>query len=378
VNAILGTDLTTDEVRAYLEPIGFTAEPSGDGVLDVTIPTYRPDGEREIDVIEEVARHHGYANIARTVPRSSQVGRRTPYQRDRILVREVMVGEGLTEAIGPMLLGPGDHARAGLPEGPGDVIEADDPLAREESILRTSLLPGLLRAVVYNVGHRVVDVPLFEIGHTYLRPPAGQVLPDERERLALILYGEGGDGPAAADVVRTLLAALRIDEVTWAAVADEPGTHPTRTARLTAPDGSVVGVVGEVAPEVLSAHGLSGRAGWADVDLAVLLAVPRRDPAAQPVSRFPSSDIDLAFVVDDAEPAANVEATLREAAGDLLVDLWLFDVFRGPQVGEGKRSLAYRLRFCAPDRTLTDAEVAEIRQRCIDAVQQRHPATLRG
>ncbi|MCU1462652.1 MAG: pheT [Acidimicrobiales bacterium] len=379
VNAMLGTDLTSDEVRAYLGPIGFSAEPVADGILDVTVPTFRPDAEREVDVIEEVARHHGYERIARSVPRSPQVGQLTAYQHDRRRVRDVLVGEGLTEAIGPMLLGPGDHARAGLPEAPGEVIEAEDPLAREESVLRTSLLPGLLRAVVTNVSHRVIDVPLFEIGHVYGPPPAGQVLPDERERLAAILYGEGGDGRAAADVVRTLLGALRIDDVAWRASRDEPGLHPTRTVRLIAPDGAVVGVVGEVAPDALSAHDLTGRAGWIDLDLGVLLSgVPRRDPAARVVSRFPSSDVDLAFVVDDTEPAAAVERTLRDAAGDLLVDVWLFDVFRGPQVGDGRRSLAYRLRFCAPDRTLTDAEVAAIRQQCIDAVEQRHPATLRA
>src|SRR5439155_16201626 len=190
------------------------------------------DAEREIDVIEEVARHHGYEHIARTVPRTPQVGHLTPYQRDRRLVRDVMVGEGLTDAIGPMLLGPGDHERAGLPEGPDDVIETEDPLAREESILRTSLLPGLLRAVITNVGRRILDVALFEIGHVYRRPREGELLPDEREHLALVLFGEGADATAAADVVRTILAGLRIDDLTWTATADEPGLHPTRTARL--------------------------------------------------------------------------------------------------------------------------------------------------
>src|SRR5207237_3055027 len=117
------------------------------GLHEVSTPCFRPGAQLEIDVIEEIARHHGYSRSGRTVPTSPRVGGLTSYQRERRFVRDVMAGAGLSEAIGPMLLGPGDHARAGLPDGPGNVIEADDPLAREESVLRTSLLPGLLRAV---------------------------------------------------------------------------------------------------------------------------------------------------------------------------------------------------------------------------------------
>ncbi|MBV8235658.1 MAG: hypothetical protein JO075_08145 [Acidimicrobiia bacterium] len=136
--------------------------------------------------------------------------------------------------------------------------------------------------------------------------------------------------------------------------------------------------MGEVDPAVLAAHEIAGPVGWFAVDLQRLLAAPRRPAVFHAISRFPASDIDLAFVVDDSTPAGAVEARLREAGGDLLVDVRLFDVFRGAQLGAGKRSLAYRLRFNAVDHTLTDAEVGEVRQRCIDAVESSLPATLRG
>ena len=152
--------------------------------------------------------------------------------------------------------------------------------------------------------------------------------------------------------------------------------HPTRTLLL-GEDG-VLGAVGEVDPGVLDAHGIGQRVAWVQLELDRLFARPRVERRYRPVSRFPSSDIDLAFVVPDVIPAGDVERTLRDAAGPLLADLRLFDVYRGPSVGEGARSLAYALRLQSPDRTLTDAEVGEVRARCIDAVESAHDARLRG
>jgi len=141
----------------------------------------------------------------------------------------------------------------------------------------------------------------------------------------------------------------------------------------------VLGVVGEVDPETLLEYDLvHTRAGWLELDLLKLAAAPRRPLVARPVSRFPSSDVDLAFVVADSVPAAAIEAALGQAAGELCESVVLFDTYRGASVGEGSRSLAYRLRFCALERTLTDGEVAELRSQCIAAVERQFQATLRG
>jgi phenylalanyl-tRNA synthetase beta chain len=375
VNAILGTDLTDAEVRGYLTPIGFDAEAVRDGVQEVVIPTFRPDSEREIDVIEEVARHHGYANVARTLPSSPRVGALTPYQRERRLVADILVGAGCSEAFGLSLLAPGELERAGLS---GEALVLENPLVREESVLRTSMLPGMLRAVAFNGSRQSPDVRLFEVGHVYPRPASEeQPLPDERERVAVALAGRGGDAVGATRVWRVLEGALRLDGVCMEPAA-VPGLHPTRTARLRTRGGDDLGVVGEVDPDVLAGHGIDGRVGWIDCDLERLLTADRRSERARSVSRFPSNDIDLAFAVEEATPAAAIEATLREAAGPLLVDLRLFDVYRGAGMDAGTRSLAFRLRFCALDRTLTDDEVAEARRRSIEAVESVHPAQLRG
>jgi len=370
VNEILGTTLTGDDVRRYLEPIGFDCAPARGG-WRVTIPSWRPDSELEIDVIEEVARHHGYSNIPRTVPLSPEVGRLTHHQRDRRRVREILAGAGLSEAWTTAFLGDADLEKAGLPT---DAVHVTNPLDQAEPLLRPSLLPGLLRAVATNARHQNPDVRLFEVGRVFGPPTRGDVLPNERELVAIALAG--ADATDAIRVWDLLCGALAVEQVSLDA-RERPGLHPTRAASLMA-GGEEIGEVGEVDPAVLAAYEIDGRVGWFAVDLQRLLAAPRRPAVFHPVSRFPASDIDLAFVVDDSTPAGQVEQRLREAGGDLLVDVRLFDVFRGPQLGEGKRSLAYRLRFNALDHTLTDEEVGQVRQRCIDAVQSSLPATLRG
>ena len=371
VNVLLDTELSDDQVRGYLEPIGFRVESLADGIQDVTVPPFRPDSSTEIDLVEEVARHHGYERMGRTVPVTTQVGVLTPYQRERRRVRQILAGAGITEAMGTMLLGPGDHARAGLAE---DGIPASDPMVREESILRTSLRPGLLRALEFNTRHRMPDARFFEIGHTYRRTPEPATLPDEREHLAIALAGEGGavDAKRVWDV---LVDALGVVEVALEATESD-GLHPTRTARLVV-GGDTVGVVGEIDPDVVRAWDLESRVGWIDVELERLLAAPRRPEEVTPVTRFPSSDLDLAFVVDDAVPAGTVERTIRDAAGELLESSRLFDVYRGAPVQAGRRSLAYRLRLRALDRTLTDDELAAARHACITAVESTLPANLR-
>jgi phenylalanyl-tRNA synthetase beta chain len=368
VNAVLGTDLATETIAALLRPIGFEiSDSAGADVLAVTPPTFRPDVTIEENVIEEVARHHGYMNIERTIPRRPFVGTLTPYQRARRKLREVLVGAGVSEALGVPLLAPGDLAKAGLPE---EAIIAPDPLAREESVLRTSLLPGLLKAVAFNQSHRAADTALFEIGHVFAVPvDRSQPLPDERELLGAVV-------PDAATAKRVFdLIAEEFDSTAALALADAPGLHPTRTARVEI--GGAAGWVGEVDPDVLAAWGIEGRLGYIELDLARVLPCEPHYKAARPISRFPSSDIDLAFVVPEAVPAAQVAAAVRQAAGELLESLALFDVYRDDRLGPDRRSLAYRLRFQAPDHTLTDGEVADIRARIVSTVESALGATLR-
>jgi phenylalanyl-tRNA synthetase beta chain len=372
VNHLLGTDLHRDRIAALLAPIGFASEPVGVDDLLVTVPSFRPDSAIEEDVIEEVARQHGYDAIAKRVPLPPQTGALTPVQQGRRRLRRSLVGAGLTEAMPLPFLAPDDLARAGL--DPAAVV-LTNPLAAEESVLRTSLLPGLVKAVAYNQSHRNPPVRLFEVGHVYR--PADAELPDEREQIAVVLAG--ADATEAVTLLWRLVAELGVAGVT-VRTAERPGLHPTRAA-VVGLAGEVapitLGEVGEVDPAVLEAFAVDGRVAWLQLEVGPLVAAIGSATVYQAVSRFPSSDIDLAFVVPDAVPADEVADAIA-ATDDLVRSVQLFDVFRGGVIPAGHRSLAYRIRLQAGDRTLTDADVAVVRERLIDVVTSAHGAQLRG
>lgn len=375
VALVLGVEIPTDRIVALLEPIGFACAAAGDDVLEVTIPSWRPDATGEIDVIEEVGRHYGYDNIPRRTPSNDRVGSLTPYQRDRRRVATLLADVGADEVWTATLVAPADLGRSGLSES---AVALTNPMAKEESVLRTALLPGLLRTLSHNANHRNPDLRLFELGHVFGVPAAGGALPDETEHVAVALAAEGDDARSAVHVWGRLLDALRIAPDTVAVVAAEhPGLHPTRSASLVA-GGVVIGVIGEVDPEALAAWGIDRRVGFLDADLARLTGLPRRPIQITSFSRFPSSDLDLAFVAPDGVAASGLEAALRTGGGELLQSVRLFDVYRGNGVAAGTRSLAFRLRFAAADRTLADNELAAVRTACIDAVVAATGATLRA
>ncbi len=369
VNALLGTDLAPARIAELLAPLGFAAEPVGDD-HDVTVPTWRYDSATEIDVVEEVARHLGYRNIPDRELTAPRIGGLTELQKERRGVRRLLCGLGLTETQPLPFLAPGQLAAAGLdPAG----IELVNPLVAEESVLRTALLPGLVAAVAHNHARRQVGVGLWEIGHVFLPAPEGQVLPDEREHVAVVLAGR--EAPAAVEAWQVLAEQLRV-EAPSVENAEIPGLHPTRAARVLV-GGVPVGIVGEIDPAVLDRHDVGERVAYLEVDLGALFLAPRRSGAYRQISRFPSSDIDLAFEVGDAVSAAAVEATLA-GGHELVWSVGLFDVYRGAPVAEGSRSLAFTVRLQAVDRTLTDAEVAEARTALIGRVESAHAATLRA
>ncbi len=402
VNALLGTTLATAEVARHLESIGFAGSPvaegSSGGVLEVRVPTFRPDCEREIDLIEEVARLHGYSSIPRAKLAITRAGGLSQYQRERRRLRDAVAHAlGACEAWTPSFLGPGDNEKAGFT---GRQVAVTNPVAREESVLRRSMLPGMLRALAHNTGHRNPSIRLFEIGHVFrANDDDPDLVPDEWEKMAVLFAQEDGEGrdegvEAAVTAWRTVVEVLRLDHLVLrvpSAGGAIPGLHPMRAARIEAA-GKVVGVLGEVDPAVAAAFGCPGRRiGWIEVFLGwessagrstdegtgILGSVPRRPLTARIPSVLPSADFDLSFVVDDSWSAGSVCDTLQSAAGELASRVELFDVFRA-EVEAGTRSLAFRIRLEPTDATLTDAEIGAVRKRCIDAVMKEHGAVLRG
>lgn len=390
VNTLLGTALGASDLAELLEPLGFACAPRGDEVV-VTVPTNRPDvrpaPQGVADIVEEVARAYGYSRLARRQPAWPEPGGLNAHQRERRRVRAALVGLGAAEAVTQSLVGATDHVRFGYPAA----VEVANPLATDEGFLRRSLLPGLLRALAWNADRRQGDIRLFEVGTVFIHPSEGTArvversgaggthraeLPAEREMAGALFAASDDDARTAVAACSVVHDALRLNTLRVTAPAEHrpvpPGLHPTRSAWLVVPGAdTVVGAVGEVDPDVAVDFGLDRRRiGWLELDLGLLLdptAVARRPDTVQPVSRFPSSDVDLAFTVPDEIPADRIGEALRDAGGELLESVDLFDVYRGPSVGPGRRSLAFRLRFSAFDRTLTDAEVGVLREACIAA-----------
>ena len=409
VHRQIGVELGRAEIAALIEPIGFAVldleEDAGAGEggraggedaggrLTVVVPTNRPDVRPAPfgvdDVIEEIARMFGYSNIPRHVPMWPQPGGLTGAQRARRFVKDLLCGLGASEGWTDSFVSESAHAAVGLS---GPAVRVANPLDAEKPYLRRSLMPGLLGALSYNAGRRQPEVRLFEVGVVFSHPDEGAprvversgaggtetaVLPGEREMLGAVFALDGDDARTAVASWHVVAEALRLDGVRLLSPGEGlpalPGLHPTRSAHLVVPSGRAgsvtIGAVGEVDPAVAAGFGLTRtagggesarRVGWLELDLGLLLdeaVVARRVTAGGAVSRFPSSDVDLAFVVPDRHPADAVAATLRAAGGDLLESVRLFDVYRGAGIDEGHRSLAYRLRFCSSERTLTDEEV---------------------
>jgi phenylalanyl-tRNA synthetase beta chain len=403
VNALLGTEFGTEDIVGLLAPLGIEAasDVGTHGEITVTVPTFRPDIRPapmgEADIAEEVARTFGYARIARRMPSWPQPGMLTEYQRDRRRLKDVLCGLGCSEAWTATFVSERDQALAGF-EPP--YIEVTNPLVESERFLRSSMVPGLSGALVYNTERRHGELRLFEVGSVFSHPAkrgpdsdAGTSA-DAWERLGAVFADAGDDAWSAVSAWRTIVEAFGIDD--WD--QSEPGgggegakaLHPYRSSALSARSAeghaTEVGFMGELDPYMAGQFALTNpdgrprRIGWLDLDIGALLdrtRVRRRPDEPRPISRFPSSDIDLAFVVAESVTAGAVERNLRAAGGELLESLELFDVYRGPSVAPESRSLAFRLRFCALDRTLTDGEVSGLRSTCIRAVEESHEASLR-
>lgn len=345
-SGLIGLDVPAEDQRAILRRLGFDLD--GD---TVTVPTWRArDVIREADVIEEVARFV-LDEVPFTLPaRREAMGRLDRAQLLRRTVEDILVGCGLSEAYTPSLVGDDPDPAA---------LRLRLPMTSEHSVLRTTLLPSLLAAAERNREVGNDDVALFEIARVYL--PAGTELPEERWRVAGVVEGAYGE---AKGVVDTLYAALKIP--LRVERGSHPLFHPGKTGAL------AEGWVGEVHPGVAS--------GWSafELDLAAVAAALPEWILYEDIITFPSVLQDLAFVVDEDVPAAALLAAMREAAGPELRDAAVFDEYRGEQIGAGRRSLAFRVAFGSPERTLTDEDATAIRSRIVDALRDRFGAELRA
>jgi phenylalanyl-tRNA synthetase beta chain len=378
----LGIDLSTDETTSLLERLTFDVV--GTDPLTVTVPTRRSDVLKPIDLVEEIARLHGFDAIPNTVPSGPGGGLPIVERRMRIL-RDIVVGAGMYEILTFSFIGADDlqHLHPEDPAAVADAIAVVNPLNETEGVMRTSLIPGLLKAASTNTARRLPSAALFEIGKVFL-PGTGKI-PDQPDRLGFILAGKPDaqwhtkprefdiyDGTGVIELVTSRLRVPGVHLVT----SQRPPFHPGRCADVLIGDARI-GTVGEIAPSIATSFGLSGRVVVAEIDIADLLT--DRGPWQYEIpSSFPPVVFDMAFATPNSVPAAAVLDAANAAAGDLLEHSQLFDVFSGESVGEGLVSYAINFRLRAADRTLTDDEVGPVRKAIADAVTAETGATLRG
>jgi phenylalanyl-tRNA synthetase beta chain len=407
VERILGITLSAHEIADLLRPLGFGCEVIDEpGVVRVTAPSFRQDVTMLADLCEEVARMYGYDRIPTTMLADELPEQRSnPSLELEEQVRDILVGAGLDEAITYSLTNMGSIAKTNpLDAEPARYLKLSNPIAPEREYLRLSILPTLLEALAQNL-REYERVLLFEIGHVYL-PHAGQVLPDQPRRLAIAMAGARAPrswlSPSAEPIdffdlkgtIESLLERLHLaDQVRFVPLTDDPRFHPGRAARLEARDWRLeangkgqspasslqpLGVLGELHPAARERLELDApRALAAELDLEQLIALAQ-PPTYRPISRFPAISQDLALIVGLDVATDQVVAAIRKYAGATLESLALFDVYEGPQVGVGKRSLAYRLTFRAPDRTLSDADVSKVRAKIVRGLEHDIGAALRG
>jgi phenylalanyl-tRNA synthetase beta chain len=408
---VTGMDIDDATTVRHLEAVGceVALEGTGPGAgLTATVPPWRPDVTDPYDLVEEVARVVGYAHVPSVLPPAPSGRGLTARQKLRRRVGRTLAGAGWVEVVSFPFIGQKDLDALGLPadDDRREVLSLANPLSAEEPSMTTTVLPGLLRAVARNTGRGAHDLALFELATVTLphagdgtrilpvdrRPTDGELddlvkaVPDQPLHLGVVATGERtrsgwwGEGRAAdwtdaLSAVRDVAEALGV-EVGVRAASRAPW-HPGRCAEVVVGE-AILGWAGELHPRVCTAYGVPPRTVAAEVDLDVLLALAPGSVGAPRFSHYPVAKEDVALVVEAQVRAADVEAALREGAGELLESIRLFDVYTGEQVGEGKKSLAYALRFRAPDRTLAEGEAATARDAAVALAAERCGAVLRS
>jgi phenylalanyl-tRNA synthetase beta chain len=388
VEEILGRPIARPRQAEILRSLEFGVEEAPGG-LEVLVPAFRRnDVTREADLIEEVARIDGLEKLPATLPkRRGSAGRLSTEQRLRRRAVDALVGRGMFETVGWSFTEPAlaDRLRLAPDDPRRRFVVLENPMSEDHSVLRTTLAGSLLDAARHNTARGTPDLALFEAGTVYL--DEGAKLPHEHRALGGVLTGRlhpqtwgTADPPHAGFFAAKGLLAAALDavRVPWdVAPATEPFLHPGRTARVLA-GGEDVGWIGELHPLVARAWDLDHGAALFEVDLDRVLAHADAVPRYVDLTSFPELRMDLSLTLAEDVPAATVLASVREAGGELLAGVRVFDLYRGEQLGEGRKSLALALAFRAGDRTLTDEDVAPLRDRIVATLRDDLGGELRA
>ncbi len=364
VNRFIGIDLPKDEHIKILESLGFTF----DG--DVCIaPSFRSDIEHKADLAEEVARIYGYNNIP-TVPMAGMAkAGLTDRQKFEKKLSETLLACGCSETCTYSFISPKFYDKINLPADSAlrNSLIISNPLGEDTSIMRTTAIPSMLQVLSLNYNNRNAYAHMYELATEYI-PTEADKLPYEKVSAVIGMYGNGADFYTIKGVVENILECANIKDYDVKAVTDNPTFHPGRCAEITIGD-ETVAILGEVHPSVLNNYEIGTKAYIASVDVDILYKNKGEENKYCPLPKYPATSRDLAMLCDDSLPVLSIEKAIRSAAGNILEKVTLFDVFKGKQIEEGKKSVAYNITLRAADHTLTEEEITKAVNKIIKALE---------
>ncbi|PID80290.1 MAG: phenylalanine--tRNA ligase subunit beta [Clostridiales bacterium] len=377
INSLIGVKLSADEMHKMLLSLGCKVKLNSE-ILQVEAPFYRLDLTKEIDYCEEIARLYGYDKLPMTQPRDHIIGKLTARQRFSQSVHSRMIGYGLSEIVTYSFIGPSviDALNDSFNSAIKQNVVIRNPLGEEYSVMRPSMIPGMLQVVARNLNRQIDSVALFETGNVFTAAAEVDGEPRETEKLIVAIADEAKGYFDLKWVVDSLLVAFNIDGVSYHADRTHATYHPGRCAKLTL-NGEYLGHVGQIHPTVQTAFGVPKAVYVAELNLDKLYANYNADIVYKQLPKYPSSSMDAAFVVDAQVTHRDMVTAIEKFGGEYLVAVELFDVYSGDQVADDKKSMAYKLTFRNDQRTLVDEDIKQAFEAIRTGLEASLQATLR-
>lgn len=391
INHVLGIDITREDMVSMLESLEIKVEGSGN-VMTVTPPTVRQDLLEEEDYIEEVARLYGYDKLPVTLPKGNCEAGISDDRALRDLTRNSLCGMGLNEIQTYSFVSPKgvDNVRIDEDSWERAFVKLINPLGEENSVMRTILTPNMMEVLARNYSRNIDKVKAFEIGNTFMANMLNEEeLPDEQYSLCIGMYGKNEDFFSLKGIVEELLKVLGIKGAVFEAESEYGVYHPGRCARIAVPSGrqgaedadilyDELGIMGEIHPDVAENYGMDGvRIYCCELMFDAIMRHANTEIVYTPLPKYPSTSRDIALLVDEDMAVGKIEEVIRKHGKKILEDVKLFDVYRGKQVEEGKKSVAFTLTYRDKDKTLTDDEVAAVHNDVLNALKDKLNAVLR-
>ena len=378
VNKVLGTDISGKEMADILESLEMNVARLGNN-MKVTPSSVRQDLQEEIDFIEEIARIYGYDKLPMTLPKGNEESGKPKERALKDLARDIMTALGANEVQTYSFVSPKgvDNVRIDEDSWERNFVRLINPLGEENSVMRTILTPNMMEVLGRNFSRNISKVRAFEIGNTFFKSlDEEDALPDERDSMAIGCYGEGESFFTLKGMVEELFAFLGIRGTTYVPEGDYGVYHPGRCARVMYQD-TELGIMGEVHPDVADKYGIGTKCYCCELAFDQVMKHADTTRLYRPLPKYPAISRDIALLVKEDAFVADMESIIRETGGKLLESVALFDVYRGKQVQQGKKSVAFNLTYRAADRTLTDDEVVKAHQKVLDALKEKLDAVLR-